>query len=280
MVTKDILREMLNCADLREKVILGFYAIHGVRPSLIPQLRIEDIYTKDIEITEKGVKLARNAWITVKREYEGNKGNIDFPIILTSETSAWLEQFLNMRMRNGEQITPKTVLCNAFSKANVNRIIRKLFKAVGFEGRKYLLRHYAYKQMKLACEDYDLREWLMGHKGKVSAIYDHEHGLAEWEIRGYKAMVNESPLLVYALNESESETVEALVKFAKAIAQIDDNELEALKNALRNGNLSIKEFEAKIQQLVKEAMNRQIEVKFEQLFLKFANKHGLNGNAR
>jgi integrase len=281
MITKDILRKMLNCANgLREKVILALYGIHGLRPSLIPQLKIEDIYAKDIEITGKGVKLDRNAWITVKREYKGNKGNIDFPIILTSETSAWLEQFLNLRMRNGEEMTPKTLLVNAHSEDNVYRIVRKAFKAVGFEGRKYLLRHFAYKQLKLACEDYDLREWLMGHKGKISAIYDHEHYLTHEEITQYKRMINEKPLLIYGLNETTSEKVETLIKFARAITEISDSEIQALRNALKDGNLTIEQFETKIQQLVKEAMNKQIETRFEQLFIKYANKHGLNGNKR
>jgi ribosomal protein S13 len=93
-------------------------------------------------------------------------------------------------------------------------------------------------------------------------------------------MINEKPLLIYGLNETTSEKVETLIKFARAITEISDSEIQALRNALKDGNLTIEQFETKIQQLVKEAMNKQIETRFEQLFIKYANKHGLNGNKR
>jgi hypothetical protein len=277
---KDFVRKLCNMANgLKERLVVVLYAIYGLRPSLIPQIKIEDIYTKDITFNTDGtVKLSNRAWIWVKREYEGNKGNIDFPIILTSETSQWLEDYLNQRVRNGETLTPKTPLILVYSKPNVDRIIDKLFRAVGFRGRNYLLRHMANKFLKRAVDDPDLKEWLMGHKGKIAAIYDHEgHTLAHWEIENYKAQINEKQLLVYGLTKTQEDIINAKIETIKAIIKdFNESEIEQLKRELALGKLTFQQFNEKLNQIAQNSMNRTIEKRFEELFIKMANKHGLN----
>lgn len=241
--SKEFLRELCDNADLKGKLVVAFYGLYGLRPSLIPQLLIEDVYAKHIQINENRITLGnaqKRTWIMVKREYEGNKGNIDFPIILTSETTKWLETYLNQRARNGEQITPKTALIDVYSRANVYRIIRKLFRKANFKGRTYLLRHLANKLLKRAYQDYDLCEWLMGHKGAISAIYEHEHGLAEWEIEDYMSRMNERVLLIYGTAKSKEEikieTIKTLIK------SLDASTLERLKRELALGNITFQQF--------------------------------------
>jgi integrase len=240
---KAFLRELCDNANLREKLIIALYGLYGLRPSLIGQLLLEDIYPKHIQFTETKITLGdaqKHAWIWVKREYEGNKGNIDFPIILTRETTEWLETYLNQRIKDGERLTPKSVLIKVGSERNVYRIMRKLFKKTHFKGRPYLLRHLANKLLKRAYDDYDLTEWLMGHKGKISAIYDHEHGLAEWEIKDYMAKMNESVLTIYGTPKTEEEI--ALKTIKTLIKSLDASTLERLKRELALGNVTFEQF--------------------------------------
>lgn len=273
---KDFIRKLCDNADLREKLVVVFYGVYAVRPSLIGRLKIEDIYHKDITINQNGsVKLSNRVWIWVKREYEGNKGNIDFPIILTSETSQWLEDYLNQRVRNGEILTPKTALIDVHSKANVDRIVKKLFDAVGFHGRKYLLRHLGSKLLKRAYENEDLKEWLCGHKGSIAAIYDHSgHTLAEWEIEDYKKQLHEKELFVYGLSKSQEDIIKAKVDMAKTIVpDVDESKIREIIRLLELGKMSFETFDKRLTEIIQNAMNKQIETRFEELFIKMNNKH-------
>jgi hypothetical protein len=243
---KRFLRELCDNANLREKLLIAFYGLYGLRPSLIPQLLIEDIYPKHIRFTDGKISLGdaqKHTWIMVKREYEGNKGNIDFPLILTSETTEWLETYLNQRIKNGEQLMHKSVLLDVGTERNVYRIIKKLFRKTHFKGRPYLLRHLANKLLKRAYQDYDLTEWLMGHKGKISAIYHHEHGLAEWEINEYMNKMNESELTIYETAKSEDVKIETIKTLIKSL---DASTLEKLKRELALGNMTFEQFKERI----------------------------------
>jgi len=120
MITSTIFRKMMDHADLKEKLVFGYYGIHALRPSLIPQIVLGDIRQNDITFNPDGtVILAPKTWIMVKREYAGNKGNIDFPVILASEMREWQQEYLNTRARQGEKLTPKTK----------RRFIRSIFGA-------------------------------------------------------------------------------------------------------------------------------------------------------
>jgi len=277
---KDFIRKLCDVANgLKERLIVVLYGIYGLRPSLIPQITIGDVYHKDITFNQDGtVKLSNRVWIMVKREYEGNKGNIDFPIILTSETSQWLEDYLNERVRNGETLNSETPLIKAYSKQNVDRIIDKLFKKVGFRGRNYLLRHMANKFLKCAVDDSDLKEWLMGHKGRIASIYDHEgHTLADWEIQQYKNAIDEKELLVYGLTKTQEDIIKAKIETIKAIIKdFDETQIEMLKRELALGKLTFEQFNQKLNEIAQKSMNTQIEKRFEELFIKMANKHGIN----
>jgi len=273
MLTKNIVKKMFDNADLREKIVVGFYGINALRPSLIPQILIEDIYGEDIKISDNSVKLAEKTWIWVKREYKGNKGNIDFPIITSAEESVWLEQYLNNRIRKGEKFTPKSQIVLVNNKDAVDYIVKKLFELVGFKGRNYLLRHFAYKRLKNACEDYDLREWLMGHRGKVSAVYDHEHYLTHEEIEEYKVMINSEALHIYGFSRSQQALIETRIDTIKALCDLDTNQIEALKKELASGKIIIQTFNDKLTELAQNAMNKQIETRFEELFIEMNKRY-------
>ena len=137
-----------------------------------------------------------------------------------------------------------------------------------------MLRHYAFKRFKQAIDDYDLREWLMGHKGKISAIYDHEHYLTNEEINQYKAMIDTRALHVYGLNRSQEDIIEARIETLQSLLRdLDIRGIEALKNDLVKGEITLNQFNRELTRLAQDSMNRQIETKFEQLFLKMNKKY-------
>lgn len=74
LLLQDQFKGMCNHADIREKCVVGLYGIHGVRPSLIPQLKIEDIKSPNDAFTPlfnkgtpKRVQLEEYTWIKVKK---------------------------------------------------------------------------------------------------------------------------------------------------------------------------------------------------------------------
>ena len=87
-------------------------------------------------------------------------------------------------------------------------LVKKLFGLAGFKERNYLLRHYGYKKLKEVVSDYDFREWLMGHRERVSAIYYHRHYLIEEEIKQYKTLVDTRVLAVYSVSKQTEEIID------------------------------------------------------------------------
>jgi hypothetical protein len=123
-------KAMFDHADLKEKCVIGLFGNHALRPSLIPQLLIEDLESPRDAYTPlyangipDRIELEQYQWIMVKKEYEGNKANTDFPIVLSGEVAQWLSQHLNERKRRGEVLTLKSQLVAVDNKRNVDYIV-------------------------------------------------------------------------------------------------------------------------------------------------------------
>ena len=277
MISSQTFRRIFDQADLKEKLVLGYYGIQALRPSLIPQLRLEDIHPNDLAWNNDGtISLADKTWILIKKEYHGNKGNVDFPTVLSPEMVRWQEEYLNTRIRKGEEINHRSKLLLVNSKWGVYYSIKKLYRLAGFKGRNYLLRHYGYKRLKQAVSDYDFREWLMGHRGRVSAVYDHGHYLTEEEIKQYKALVDTRVLSIYDVNRPREEIIDARIDTLRALLKnLDNDAITRLKSNLIKGKISSEQFNERLTELAQESMSRQMENKFEKLFLKMNQKYNL-----
>lgn len=280
ILTKQFKR-MCDHADIREKCVIGLYGIHGVRPSLIPQLLLEDIKSpKDaytpllINGIPNPIQLEEFTWIMVKKEYEGNKGNCDFPIILTSETAEWISQHLNQRVRRGEKLTLDSQLVKVPSKKSVDDIVDKLFEVVGFKGRNYLLRHFANKLLKSAHEDKDFKEWCMGHSGDISDVYDHEHGLNEEEIAEYNASIDMSKLRVYGATSDEMKDARLMVNVAKKLSYSNMEELDKIVKLLEVGKMTFEQFEEQLTGAMQDAQRRAIKREFAMLMEEYQRENG------
>lgn len=225
-------RKLFDHADIREKCVLALYGVHGLRPALIPQLKIEDIMGWQNCITNNQIELSEYMWLMIKSDYRGNKARIQFPAILTNETADWISQHLNSRARDGEKLGGKTQLVHIPTKTAVSEIVRKVYKQIGFNGRPYLLRHYANKLMKKAYDDAELKEWCMGHKGSISAVYDHEHYLTEEEIADYNSTVHMDKMYVYQSGNTR------IPKLQEAVAQ-QEQEVATLRTRLETSHATL-----------------------------------------
>jgi len=278
-------KRMFDHADIREKIVIGLYGNHGVRPSLIPQLLLEDLKSPRDGYTPlfadgipERIQLEQYQWIMVKKEYVGNKGNIEFPIILSGEIAEWLTQHLTRRKRRGEVLTLKSQIVAVTSKRDVDYIVDKLFVEVGFKGRNYLLRHYGNKRLKRACEDKDLKEWMMGHKGDISDVYDHEHGLSHEEIQEYNASIDMSKLRIYGATSNEVKNANLMVSVARKLSHINESKLSEVLGLLERGKMTFEQFDQSLTTIIREAQDRAIETKFDELMHNYKKKSGLSGH--
>ena len=157
-------------SDANEKVLLGLYGIAGIRPKLIPQLTIEQIHPDHYVIERGQLKFTvKNPFVFIPKEWQGNKACITFFVKLHSQVARLIEQTVNM---DNETVTAKTALTSKYrADVNINRKVKKIYAKIGFKGRPYLLRTFADRILDKTIGDEDLKEFMMGHKGKISAIY-------------------------------------------------------------------------------------------------------------
>lgn len=274
-------KAMFDHGDIREKCVIGLYGNHGVRPSLIPQLILEDLksprdgYTPlFINGIPDRIELEQYQWILVKKEYEGNKGNIEFPVILSGELANWLTQHLNTRKRRGEVLTLKSQLVAVTSKRDVDYIVDKLFIEVGFKGRNYLLRHYANKRLKAATEDKDLKEWMMGHKGDISDVYDHEHGLSHEEIEEYNASIDMSKLRIYGASSEEFKRAKIMGDVVRKLSDANQEDINRILDLLTKNKMTFEQFDKRLTVIMQEAQRKAIKTQFAELMKDYNNKNG------
>ncbi len=69
------------------------------------------------------------------------------------------------------------------------------------------------------------------------------------------------------INCKRIETLQSLIK------DLDAKAIEVLKNDLAKGEITLNQFNRELTRLAQDSMNRQIENRFEQLFLKMNKKY-------
>ena len=111
---------------------------------------------------------------------------------LCEEGCGYLAEYLEWRMRKGEQLKPDSPLITPFQSRlvgehirtiNIGDLIRKPIRAAGFQWRPYVLRRYFDTRMMMAesdgCIINDWRVFMMGHAGNIEAVYTVRKGLSQ-----------------------------------------------------------------------------------------------------
>ena len=278
------IKQMIQISDLDTKILIGLYGFCGLRPALIPQLCVGDFAPNDYKIENGKIRFtAKNPFLYVKKEYEGNKAHITFFTLLHSKITELLETALNS---NSEPVTPKTALMRKFnSQDSIYQKICALFASIGFSGRPYLLRSFADKVLDrhlVSSEggqekrDEDLKEFMLGHKGKISAVYQLK-ALSTEDSKQYRKMFeNVDKWICSNIFESATEDDYSRAKAQAEIAQkfgVNADQLKAMLEALGVGKTSPAQYDSELTTAINNAQQRNLETKFETLFKQYTATH-------
>jgi len=171
--TKRELREVLNHANLEDRVIALVAASSGVREGTLAKLSVEDVDFNSYSDV---------AVVTVKPEV--SKGKVGHVTFITPEARNVLLQYLNLRKRRGEVLTEKSPLLrsrtgNCYTPTGIRiRWLRLLKNADKAEReRKYFslhfhtLRKFFRTSLELAGVSKAFTERFLGHKPYLDQAY-------------------------------------------------------------------------------------------------------------
>ena len=183
--TKEELKRILLSGDKKTRTASVFVAHSGVRIEVLGNykgqdgLRISDL--SEIEIKPDYVCFRQTPALMIVRK-ELSKAGHQYFTFLSTEGCAYVQDYLEEKLRGGETLTPKSPLVTpkykmkSFIKANnVSDGIKIAIKAAGFNWRPYVLRCYFDTMLMLAeSKGYvlrDYRQFWRGHKGDIENRY-------------------------------------------------------------------------------------------------------------
>jgi hypothetical protein len=156
---------------VRLKTIGNYQGDDGLRVKDLPEMRVQDGVVEFEAVP---------TLVVVRREL--SKAGHQYFTFLSEEGCEYLKDYLEMRMREGEELTMESAIVTpkrkmkAFIRAtNVGDVIRSAIRKAGFEWRPYVLRSYFDTQLMLAESKglvlRDYRGFWMGHKGDIENRY-------------------------------------------------------------------------------------------------------------
>ena len=158
-------------AGLRPEVLGNYLGIDGLTLGDLPELTVES----------DSVHFERTPTL-IKIRPELSKNSNGYLSFVSSEGCTYIRQYLEMRLRLGEELTSESDLIHPdrvdkrfIRTINIGDAIRSAIRAAGFSWRPYVLRHYFDTQL-LTAESrgkvaHDFRVYWMGHIGSIDARY-------------------------------------------------------------------------------------------------------------
>jgi len=161
---------------MRLKTIGNYLGDNGLRVKDLPEMKIEDGVVEFEAVP---------TLVVVRREL--SKAGHQYFTFLSEEGCDYLKDYLETRMREGEELTPESAIVTPkrgmkpFIRAtNVGDVIRKAIRKAGYGWRPYVLRSYFDTQLMLAESKglvlRDYRGFWMGHKGDIENRYTTNKG--------------------------------------------------------------------------------------------------------
>jgi len=183
--TQQELRRIFLSADSKARVACVLVAHSGLRISSIGNylgndgLRVKDF--PEMKIENGQVTFEKMPTMVVVRP-ELSKAGHQYFTFLSEEGCEYLKDYLEERMRNGEELTPNSPIITPKARmkpfvraANIGDAIRQAIRKAGFKWRPYVLRAYFDTQLMLAESKglviRDYRQFWMGHKGDIENRY-------------------------------------------------------------------------------------------------------------
>jgi len=267
-------------ANLEDQIDWGLYALCGLRPRIIPQLKVANLYQRNYEIVDCKFRFTvKPPLMIIPRTYAGNKANITFIVFIPTK----LADLLEMQSNTCGNVTTETKISECGNTRAVYFKIKRLFNhpSIDFKGRPYLLRKFADRILDRVTKIYndeDTKEFLMGHKGKISAIYqvtgltkERENELRDMYVNACDRWISRN--IFETASQEEIERAEMLIAYSQQIAEIDKDKLEVLRQTVTRGTLTVEALQVELGKLTRQALDKTMENKFEQLFLRMNAKY-------
>ena len=271
---KEELKSILRMANPRARAMIGLMAYSGVRPEAIGNyrgkdgLRISDI--PDLIIKDKKIEWKQiPAQLKIREELSKNRRK--YLTFITGEECKYIEEYLNIRINNKEEIKGETPVIKAEWKKSRKEItnkfltsgligieIRKTIRKAGFKWRPYVLRAYFSTALDIAEAKGDIshpwRQLIMGHKGDIEATYSTGKQLTEERIEDIRKAYSNSQKYFETYKEyrQEEDTERTLREYAIMIFETTFN--IAIKDTTREElyRLTAEEFQEELKRLSKE----------------------------
>lgn len=284
MFTADMLKMGFDMVTIAHKVDLGLYALNGVRPVLIPQLKMIvgegrcGFHKRSAHIEQGKLVIDRKPAIMIITRVDesgvprrGNKGNITFFVLVPTKLCELIETFVNSRAQaTNTPVTADTRLADSKDDKQVYWKAKEFYRKIGFKGRPYLLRKYADRindAITREAHDEDFKEFLMGHKGKISAIYQVA-GLTEEDETKFRDMyiaycdgwINEH---IFGTVTKEQKTVaQALSAYAVELG-VPVERVAEMQKILEVGKMTFEQFDKQLTKLTRKAFDRKVDERIE-----------------
>ena len=241
---------MFNAADLRAKVACSLVAFSGLRLEVLGDFLGDDgLQIRDFPemVIEDGVVDFKNIPTTVIVRKTLSKTKNQFFTFLCSERCGYLKQYLEWRLRRGENLQPKSALITPFTAKlagqhirtiNIGDLMRKPIRNAGFQWRPYVFRRYFDTRLMIAESDgliiRDWRVFWMGHKGDMEATYTVSKRLSEDVIEKMREAYAKAAEKYLMTTKKEGMTQDKVIKTFNEqflrMAGYSDEELSQLGN--------------------------------------------------
>ena len=283
-VTTPDMKTMFSLADGTDALSIGAYGLQGLRPSLIPYLRVTNIHPRSYTITDGRIELTRPCMIVIRSKYidtdeqynpkfkkgewvQGNKAHIDFISFVPTRITELLEHFVNKPQfdNNGDPIPIEHRKLNpADNKRDVRYIIKKYFREIDKgDMNPYRLRNYAnFLFGKIKDKDDDLKEQLMGHKGKISAVYQFR-GLSDEQEKEYRMIYSIIDTYIDenvfgSLTETDRKIADTLDTMAHTLG-VDVDQVAAIRAILEQGKMSLDQYRGRLESVIQKVSSERLQ---------------------
>jgi len=183
--TNEELKRIFLSGDKKARITCTLIAHSGLRIETLGNyigadgLRIRDL--PEIKVQQELVDFGKKPALLIVRK-ELSKAGHQYLTFLSDEGCEYLKDYLEERIREGEELTPESPLVTPkmtmkpFIRAvNIGDLIRGAIRTAGFRWRPYVLRSYFDTQLMLAESKglvlRDYRQFWMGHKGDIENRY-------------------------------------------------------------------------------------------------------------
>lgn len=259
------MRKMISMANGEDSVILGFYGLMGLRPSIIAILKVKHIHPRSYTLKDGKIQLKKPPMIVVPakdekgRHIKGNKAKIDFISFIPSRIAEILELNLNRE----EKLTLETPLTQASDRGMVWWYVKKCLRKIGKEKvSTYRLRNFADYVLD-RMEDVDLKEFMMGHKGSISAVYQFRGLPEEKEARYRQEYVKHvdswiDQNIFGSLSDMDRKIAMVLSSQAESLG-VPKEKINEILRILESGKMTLKTFQLRLNRVIQKSFEEKLE---------------------